>query len=187
MLNRPEPPDKRSDRTREQIMSAFTSLVFRKGFENVSVREVVETGGVARSTFYEHFSGKEEVLCACTERFFASAADCVLYDDPPPQLVAALGHLWGNRRLADGIFTGRAGVVLARHQADMLEKRLRAIGPGALPGAPLRLAATALAALQLEMIESWLRGQYYCELAELAATLHRMSRSAALSYSRPTE
>ena len=46
-------------------MAAFRELVFASGFENVSIQGVAARAGIARSTFYEHFSGKEDLLCAC--------------------------------------------------------------------------------------------------------------------------
>lgn len=160
-------------------MSAFTQLVFAKGFENVSAREVAASANVARSTFYEHFSGTEDVLRACMTRFFAIVADCVSADSEPDELIRVLDHLWSNRRLTDGIFSGHARTILARNQADLVEQRLRAM-PGAL-ALPSRLAAIQIAEAQLALIESWMRGRAYCEPAQLAAGLQRTSRAAALA------
>lgn len=181
-MNRPAIEGTRSDRTRTDLMAAFTTLVFARGFENISVRDVVAAAGIARSTFYEHFDSKEDVLRACTEQFFSVVADCVTHDRPPPDLDRVLDHFWGNRRLADGIFTGRARKVLERHQADMLESRLRALAGGPLSAMPSRLAATGLASLQLGMIESWLRGHTHCDLRAIAAGLHKSSRAAARAF-----
>src|SRR5215217_2110871 len=98
--------NRRSDRTRTELMSAFSSLVFAKGFENVSVKDVIASAGIARSTFYEHFSNKEDVLRACMTRFFDIVADCVSTDGMPAELPKVLDHLWSNRRLTDAIFSG---------------------------------------------------------------------------------
>ena len=68
--------NRRSDQTRTELMSAFSGLVFAKGFENVTVKEIIASAGIARSTFYEHFSNKEDVLRACMTRFFGIIADC---------------------------------------------------------------------------------------------------------------
>ena len=94
-------------------MSAFTAQVFANGFERVTVRGLLDDADVARSTFYEHFSNKEDVLRACMTRFFAVIADCVLDDSEPQELTKVLAHLWENRRLTDAIFSGQARVVLA--------------------------------------------------------------------------
>lgn len=166
---------RRSDQTRAGLMSAFTQLVFAKGFENVSVREVVTIAGVARSTFYEHFSDREDVLRSCMTRFFAVIADCACDDRQPVHLVDVLDHFWANRRLADGIFSGHARAVLARNQADLVERRLLAIGPRF--AFPSRLAAIEIAEAQLALIESWIRGRVFCTPGSLANGLHRSSRA----------
>ena len=160
-------------------MSAFTRLVFAKGFENVSASEVASSANVARSTFYEHFSGKEDVLRTCMTRFFAILADCVCGETEPPQLLTVLDHLWSNRRLTDGIFTGHARMILARNQADLVELRLRAMS--AHLALPSRLAAIQIAEAQLALIESWMRGRAHCPAEQLAQALYRTSRAAALA------
>lgn len=162
-------------------MSAFTGLVFDKGFENVTASEVAASAQVARSTFYEHFSGTEDVLRACMTRFFAIVADCVAADDEPPELIRVLDHLWSNRRLTDGIFTGHARSILARNQADLIEIRLRAINR--VLTMPSRLAAIQIAEAQLALIESWMRGRAFCPSEQLAAGLHRSSRASAVALS----
>ena len=171
--------ERRRDRTRSQLMSAFTGLVFAKGFENISVRRIVAAAGVARSTFYEHFSDKEDVLRACMTRFFAIVADCIGADERPPELMRVLDHLWSNRRLTDGIFTGQARLILSRNQADLIESRMRSLTFNlALPS---RLAAVQIAEAQLALIESWMRGHTHCSTERLADGLHRSSRGMAMA------
>jgi AcrR family transcriptional regulator len=169
----------RSEQTRAGLMSAFTQLVFAKGFDKVSASEVAASAKVARSTFYEHFSGTEDVLRACMTRFFAIVADCVSEECEPPELIRVLDHLWSNRRLTDGIFSGHARMILARNQADLVELRLRAMG-GSL-ALPSRLAAIQIAEAQLALIESWMRGRAHCPTEQLARGLYRSSRATALA------
>jgi AcrR family transcriptional regulator len=170
--------ERRSARTRRQITTAFTRLVFAQGFEKVSVSAVVSAAGVARSTFYEHFSDKEDVLRACMNFLFVVIADCVSEDQMPKELEKALAHLWENRRLTDGVFSGQARVVLSRNQADLVELRLRQNESLRLPS---RLAAIEIAEAQLALIESWMRGRAFCSIEQLAEGLHRVSRASALA------
>lgn len=170
---------RRSEQTRAGLMSAFTRLVFDKGFENVKASEVAASAKVARSTFYEHFSGTEDVLRVCMTQFFAIVADCVLTDEEPSELARVLDHLWSNRRLTDGIFSGHARSILARNQADLIELRLRTMN--ADRAMPSRLAAIPIAEAQLALIESWMRGRAFCPSNQLAAGLHRCSRASALA------
>jgi AcrR family transcriptional regulator len=173
--------NRRSDQTRGELMSAFTGLVFAKGFDNISVKEIIASAGIARSTFYEHFSNKEDILRACMTRFFATIADCAGANEMPTDLIEVLDHLWTNRRLTDAIFSGHARTVLARNQADLLEQRLRVMSP--LLRLPHRLAAIEIADAQLGLVESWLRGRAPCSVENLADGLFRSSRASALALS----
>lgn len=178
-MNCPANLPKRSEKTRGQIMSAFTQLVFANGFENVSVRAVVAAARIARSTFYEHFSGKDDVLRACMARFFAVIAESVANDAEPRELRRVLDHLWENRRLTDAIFSGAPRVVLARALGDMIEVHLRDMNRGEPLALSYRLAAIHLAEAQLALVENWMRGRAFCETEALAQALHKSSRASA--------
>ena len=171
--------DRRSERTRARLLAAFTNLVFAKGFENVSVRDIVVAADVARSTFYEHFSDKEDVLRASMNILFTEIADCVSHDGTRPELLRVLDHLWSNRRLTDAIFSGHARVVLSRNLADLIELRLRRLSSGLR--VPSRLAAIAIAEAQLALVESWLRGRAHAAVGQVADWMHRSSRALALA------
>lgn len=163
------------------IKQAFTRLVFTHGYDSVSVQRVAADAGVARSTFYEHFAGKADVLRACMSGFFEVVADCVGSDAAPESLSRILDHLWANRRLTDAIFSGQARVVLVRNQTNLIEGRLRQLSGGHGGIIPSRFAASALAEMQIAMIEYWLRGRVHCDLSALAEGLHRASRACTLA------
>ncbi len=52
----------RQSRTRERILTESAALFIDKGFENVSVEEIIEAADIARSSFYRFFSNREDVL-----------------------------------------------------------------------------------------------------------------------------
>jgi AcrR family transcriptional regulator len=170
--------DRRVLRTRAALTSAFTRLVFRDGYEAVSVGGVAAEANVGRSTFYAHFDGKEDVLKACIAQFLTEFAQTVRDETPPAKLTAALEHMWTNRRLTDAIFVGPPRAVLSRALAEMIEGHLAALARGAKPLAPLKLAATQLAEAQLTLLVSWLKGKARCAPADLAAAMHASSHAA---------
>lgn len=57
-----EEGDRRVQRSREALYSAFVALVVAKGYARVSVVEILREADVGRSTFYEHFSSKRALL-----------------------------------------------------------------------------------------------------------------------------
>jgi AcrR family transcriptional regulator len=171
--------DRRVTRTREALQQAFTRLFFQQGYEAFTVSDVAEHANVGRSTFYEHFDSKEDVLWACLSRMFAVFAETIASDVEPPGLTMVLEHLWQNRRHADAIFTGAAKAILSRSLAGLIETELRALGQGMKGLAPLRLASIQLAEAQLALTEAWLRGKAAATPTALAASLHASSRAGA--------
>jgi len=60
--------DRRSQRTRQLISDAFVELLLEKGYEAMSIRDVIERANVGRSTFYSHFKDKEELFVSQLDR-----------------------------------------------------------------------------------------------------------------------
>ena len=173
----------RAERTRAAILRAFVELIFRDGFENVSVQRIVAGAGIARSTFYEHFSSKEDVLRASMAQFLVVLSRCVSTDELPRELGKVLGHFWGNRRLTDAIFSGTPRRIIALSLSEMIESRIREDLRDRLL-LPNRLAAIHIAEAQLALVESWLRGRAFVGVDELAQALHRSSRASATAMLR---
>lgn len=53
--------DRRVDRTRSLLKNALFSLVSRKSYESITVDEICEMANVGRSTFYAHYTGKDDL------------------------------------------------------------------------------------------------------------------------------
>jgi len=56
--------DRRSARTRKALHTALMTLILRKGYEAITVRDIVDEANVGRTTFYAHVGGKEDLLRA---------------------------------------------------------------------------------------------------------------------------
>ncbi|TKA89670.1 TetR/AcrR family transcriptional regulator [Halopseudomonas bauzanensis] len=54
----------RARRTRERLIDAMYLLVLEKDYREITIQDVLEKAGVARSTFYAHFRDKEDLLVA---------------------------------------------------------------------------------------------------------------------------
>lgn len=54
----------RSQRTRELLLDTMYRLALEKDFRDITVQELLDRAGVARSTFYAHFRDKEDLLVA---------------------------------------------------------------------------------------------------------------------------
>lgn len=57
-----ENTDRRVRRTRAAIQSALTELILEKGYEAVTVSDIIDRADIGRSTFYSHFTDKSDVF-----------------------------------------------------------------------------------------------------------------------------
>lgn len=62
--------DRRQRKTRESIFNAFTFLLSKKHYNNITVGEIIEIADVGRATFYSHFETKDFLLKALCEELF---------------------------------------------------------------------------------------------------------------------
>jgi AcrR family transcriptional regulator len=54
--------DRRAARTRKALHEALISLILRKGYEAITIQDLIDEADVGRSTFYAHYTGKEDLL-----------------------------------------------------------------------------------------------------------------------------
>jgi AcrR family transcriptional regulator len=54
--------DRRVQRTEQLLREALFALVQEKGFEPLSVQDIIDRANVGRATFYAHFDNKEDLL-----------------------------------------------------------------------------------------------------------------------------
>ncbi len=67
--------DRRVQRTHHLLREALLRLIQEKGFEGLSVQEIIDRANVARSTFYAHFDNKEDLLVSGFDELRASLKD----------------------------------------------------------------------------------------------------------------
>jgi AcrR family transcriptional regulator len=55
-------PDRRIQRTRQLLLNSFIELILEKGYEKITIQDIIDRANVGRSTFYSHFQDKEDLL-----------------------------------------------------------------------------------------------------------------------------
>jgi AcrR family transcriptional regulator len=58
----PQKEDRRIQRTRKALQNALLDLMVEKGYDAVTVQDVIDRANVGRSTFYAHFQDKEDLF-----------------------------------------------------------------------------------------------------------------------------
>lgn len=66
--------DPRVKRTRDVLGDALVGLIHEKPFDSITVQDVLDRAGVGRSTFYTHFSDKDDLFLSDAEDFFGFMA-----------------------------------------------------------------------------------------------------------------
>lgn len=64
--------DRRVQRTQRQLRDALISLILEKGYEAITVQDIIDRANVGRSTFYSHFWDKDQLLMSGFEVVMSS-------------------------------------------------------------------------------------------------------------------
>ena len=67
MATRKKAEDRRVRRTRVLLQNALMSLMIEKGYESITVQDIIDRADVGRATFYAHFADKQSLLSSRLE------------------------------------------------------------------------------------------------------------------------
>lgn len=166
----PRKEDRRIQRTRALLREALFSLIVEQGYPSISIQDIADRANVARTTFYLHYTDKDQLL-------FTSLRD--LYNEllsqvPTPSVEdIRRGHFPSISDRTDfdhisqyadfyRIMLGENGSPQFMHQvrqllADAYEQRwLQPLAEGGLkPRLPLNLIAFLLAGIKISIMLWW--------------------------------
>jgi AcrR family transcriptional regulator len=169
-VNKPA-DDTKVARTRAALRQAFFQLLLARHYEDVKVSDIAQRAGVGRSTFYEHFRSKDDLLLASLRHLLEVVAQCASDQADPARLQLVLEHFWQNRRLARVTLGGPSRPRIARLLAELIEDRLPE--QRSAPAATRRVVARQLAEGMLGLLVAWLTGELSCDARVVAETLRR--------------
>lgn len=144
------------------IVNAFSRLVLARRSAKPPIADLLAEAGVARSTFYGHFDGRDAVMIDALEGPLSLLADAAAHGVEDARLVALLEHFREHRRGAVEILAGPLAARVRRRLAEIIAARL----PAAEKDAAIELANQMLAHIRL-----WLEGETRHSAGRLAALL----------------
>ncbi len=155
-------PDRRVRRTRAALRDALLDLMAERGYDAVTVQDIIDRADVGRSTFYNHYTDKDQLL----RDGFADLRSIV---SPPPGSgtrrplgfsLPLLRHVHDQRRLVRALFGHRGGTPVVRRIESMLVGIVREDLAEHTAGQPTRVPLDALArcvvGAHLALMEWWL-------------------------------
>jgi AcrR family transcriptional regulator len=132
-----EKMDRRTARTKRALHGALMALILRKGYEAITVQDIIDEADIGRSTFYAHCTGKEDLLrsgfqmlrAELTEAQRAAGArtDGALAD-PLGFSLALFEHAREYKQIYRALVGGRGGVIaineIRRVLSEIVKKEL---------------------------------------------------------------
>lgn len=177
-------PDRRVQKTRKLLSDAFAALIVEKGYDEVSIQDILDRANVGRSTFYAHYENKEQLLLFGHEHLRnlvwkegATQIDFLSFYRHLVDMNALAVKLLSSAKSAEVVTTSLRNIL--DYSISQLYQFLGA--ETALPMNRMRTEAAAAALVQL--MTSWLQNKMPCSpeemAAESAALLERIVLSVA--------
>ncbi len=164
--------DRRQKKTREAIFNAFTELLSKKHYNQITVGEIIEKADVGRATFYAHFETKDFLLKDLCEELFCHVFDATedgeekhrhifSCDAPSSVILHLLQHLQKNdNRLLDLLACENNELFLRYFKENLIrliKKRPHLFGGEKPRELPDDYWINHIAATFVETISWWLR------------------------------
>jgi len=106
--------DRRIQRTRELLERALIDLLGERGYDAITIQDIVDRANVGRTTFYAHYSSKDELFMSCHKAIVSEfhslhprSREELLSPEAPPGMTSAYRHLLARGRCCIRFFRAR--------------------------------------------------------------------------------
>lgn len=172
--------DRRQQKTRTAIFRAFTELLNRRNYSNITVQDIIDEANIGRSTFYAHFETKDELLRQLCSELFDHILDTAmdkqdthgLYsctDAPHSVIRHILKHLQENdNNILTLLSCESAPLFLGYFKSGMEELvRTQLLKEKNGKGIPREFLVNHIAGSFVEMVQWWIADHCRCTPEEL--------------------
>lgn len=188
--------DRRVQRTRALLFDALLDLMAGKGYEAITVQDIIDRANVGRSTFYTHFADKEQLLMANIDQLYESlrqqrAARSATEGEGGTKFgfsLPMLQHVQGHKRVYKATVGKQSGAVVLHHMQRMLEDLVRdeaaELGVRPDPGEiPPDIAVEYVVNTFLTLLKWWMEQQRPCSAEEMDRMFHKLALSGLMGLS----
>jgi AcrR family transcriptional regulator len=174
--------DRRVRRTRRNLHEALIAMILERGYEYITVQDILDRADVGRSTFYAHFRDKEALLLssfddlrADLQRDIDALTPAEAPANPGQPSTVLFAHAYRHRSIYRALCGGKQGgnlVYRHLHSAigtmlrEHLEPHMAAVGSRL----PVDLVSEFHASALLGMLTWWVEHDFPYGPAEMART-----------------
>jgi AcrR family transcriptional regulator len=184
--------DRRVRRTRRLLRKALLSLILERGYDHVTVQDVLDRADVGRATFYAHFRDKDDLLVSGADELRASlrqqVSKFVAADGSPNQerlevIRVLFEHAALHRRLYHAMLGRRgAGTILKYAHQDLtalFREHLEEViaHRGLRPTVPVDIVAHYVVSSLLALLTWWLDNDLPYTAHEMSQVFQKLTRS----------
>lgn len=158
--------DRRIERTSNALRDALMALIAEKGYDAISIQDIVDRANVARATFYLHYKDKDDLMFRSmrviyddiTARLPRHMPWDAWDDDADFQHVAQYSDFYGAMLSAKGSM-GFLAQVRAYLQVEIEKAMREALQPHHRPRIPLAVVAAYCTGAQLGLLWWWVENR----------------------------
>lgn len=187
--------DRRVRRTRRLLHEALVGLILEKGYDRVTVQDVLDRADVGRATFYAHFRDKDDLLVTggeeVAESLRARMAEFVASqgygaDNGMGVTRVLFEHAAAHRRLYRALMGKRGANVIFRHAYQDLSVLFREHFEEALevrqirPRLPVEVTVQFVVSGLLATIAWWIENDAPYTAEEMNAMFQQLMRNGVL-------
>jgi AcrR family transcriptional regulator len=178
--------DRRVRRTRQLLIDALLGLIVERGYETLTVQDILERADVGRSTFYAHFRDKDDLLHAAFARLRMVLA-LSAGDHPGPDLatlsLTLFRHTDSYRVLYQAMVGRPSGALLTRTLHGLLSEHVQAHMAQLAPHlpVPVEVAVQYYVSALLGLLTWWLDAPRGYSAEEMDAMFRRLVRPVLVS------
>jgi len=187
--------DRRVQRTRQLLHGALIALIQEKGFEALSVQDIIDRANVGRATFYAHFENKDDLLVSGLEDFRTAIKEHqrrLLHDRTGSGERVFLfshevfAHASAHRDLFRAMVGKRSGAVVQRLfqriLVELVREDLKAMGPrGGTGSMPVEAEVQYIAAGLWGLLSWWMDAKVRLPVEDVDAIFQRLAARAVMT------
>jgi hypothetical protein len=155
-------PDRRTQRTKTALAEALKHLILEKGYDAITVQDIIDKANTGRSTFYAHYEGKDQLLVG-NINFQQELVNPNTIEAHPMgiNLSYLFNHTQENLPLVRALHGSRGMDIITSHFTELCAARIIEFHKGKLPRSRsaqkiFRYSAEAAAGGIIRMLFKWL-------------------------------